>query len=106
MVLGLHPALAPIKVAVFALTKKEGMPEMARKIAADLRLTFTVDYDEAGSIGKRYRRHDEVGTPFCVTVDPTSVQDGTLTVRDRDSLKQDRIAAAGLRDYLRERLPA
>ncbi len=104
VVLGLHPALAPIKAAVFALTKKDGMPEMARRIASDLRGTFTVDYDEAGSIGKRYRRHDEVGTPFCVTVDPASVQDGTVTVRDRDSLKQDRISADALGGYLRERL--
>ncbi len=104
VVLGLHPTLAPIKAAVFALTKKDGMPEMARKIAADLRGTFTVDYDEAGSIGKRYRRHDEVGTPYCITVDPDSVKDGTVTVRDRDSLKQDRIAAESVRGYLAERI--
>jgi glycyl-tRNA synthetase len=104
-VLALHPTLAPIKAAVFALTKKEGMPEMARKIAAELRQHFPVDYDETGSIGKRYRRQDEVGTPFCVTVDTDSVRDGTVTVRDRDSLKQDRIAATALRAYLGERLP-
>jgi glycyl-tRNA synthetase len=104
-VLALHPTLAPIKAAVFALTKKEGMPEMARKIAAELRQHFPVDYDETGSIGKRYRRQDEVGTPFCVTVDTDSVRDGTVTVRDRDTLKQDRIAATALRAYLGERLP-
>ena len=104
VVLGLHPSLAPIKCAVFALTKKDGMPEMARKIAGELRGQFTVDYDEAGSIGKRYRRHDEVGTPFCVTVDPESVQNGTVTVRHRDTLAQDRIDATQLRGWLAERL--
>ena len=104
VVLGLHPSLAPIKCAVFALTKKDGQPEMARKIAAGLRGSVTVDYDEAGSIGKRYRRHDEVGTPFCVTVDPESVQNGTVTVRHRDTLVQDRIDATQLRAWLAERL--
>jgi glycyl-tRNA synthetase len=105
-VLRLHPTLAPIKAAVFALTKKEGMPEMARKIATELRQHIPVDYDETGSIGKRYRRQDEVGTPFCITVDGDSVKDGTVTVRDRDTLKQDRIAATSLRGYLEERLGA
>jgi glycyl-tRNA synthetase len=104
-VLGLHPSLAPIKAAVFALTKKEGMPDMAHKIANGLRQYFPVDYDETGSIGKRYRRQDEVGTPFCITVDTESVKDGTVTVRDRDTLKQDRISADALREYLTERLP-
>ena len=104
-VLRLHPSLAPIKAAVFALTKKEGMPEMAHRIAGELRQHFPVDYDETGSIGKRYRRQDEVGTPFCVTVDTDSVKDGTVTVRDRDTLKQDRIGADALRGYLAERLP-
>jgi len=80
------------------------MPEMAHRIANDLRPHFPVDYDETGSIGKRYRRQDEVGTPFCITVDGDSVKDGTVTVRDRDTLKQDRIAADALVSYLRERL--
>jgi glycyl-tRNA synthetase len=105
-VLALHPTLAPVKAAVFALTKKDGMPEMARRIAGELRQHFPVDYDETGSIGKRYRRQDEVGTPFCITVDGDSVKDGTVTVRDRDTLKQDRIAATSLRGYLGERLGA
>ena len=104
-VLRLHPMLAPIKAAVFALTKKDGMPEMAHRIAGDLRQHFPVDYDETGSIGKRYRRQDEVGTPFCITVDGDSVKDGTVTVRDRDTLKQDRVGADALRGYLQERLP-
>ena len=105
-VLRLHPSLAPIKAAVFALTKKDGMPEMARRLAGELRPHFPVDYDETGSIGKRYRRQDEVGTPYCITVDGDSVKDGTVTVRDRDTLKQDRIAADAVRGYLQERLPA
>jgi glycyl-tRNA synthetase len=105
VVLGLHPSIAPVKAAVFALTKKEGMPEMARKLATELRADFPVDYDETGSIGKRYRRQDEVGTPFCITVDGDSVADGTVTVRDRDTLKQDRLGADALLGYLRERLP-
>jgi glycyl-tRNA synthetase len=104
-VLRLHPSLAPIKAAVFALTKKDGMPEMAHRISAELRQHFPVDYDETGSIGKRYRRQDEVGTPFCITVDGESVKDGSVTVRDRDTLKQDRIGADALRAYLGERLP-
>jgi glycyl-tRNA synthetase len=104
VVLGLHPSIAPVKAAVFALTKKEGMPEMARKLATELRADFPVDYDETGSIGKRYRRQDEVGTPFCITVDGDSVADGTVTVRDRDTLKQDRIAATAVRAYLADRL--
>ena len=103
-VLRLHHSLAPIKAAVFALTKKDGMPEMAHRIASDLRPSFPVDYDETGSIGKRYRRQDEVGTPFCITVDTESVKDGTVTVRDRDTLKQDRLSADALGGYLRERL--
>ena len=105
VVLGLHPSLAPIKAAVFALTKKDGQPEMAHRIAAELRRYFPVDYDETGSIGKRYRRQDEVGTPFCITVDGDSTKDGTVTVRDRDTLKQDRVAADSLRAFLEERFP-
>ena len=103
-VLHLHPSLAPIKAAVFALTKKDGQPELAHRIADDLRPHFPIDYDETGSIGKRYRRQDEVGTPFCITVDGESTKDGTVTVRHRDTLAQDRISADALRDYLRERL--
>jgi len=105
-VLRLHPALAPIKAAVFALTKKDGMPEMAHRIAGALRQHFPTDYDETGSIGKRYRRQDEVGTPYCITVDTDSVKDGTVTVRDRDTLQQERLSADALHGYLAERLPA
>ena len=104
VVLGLKPSLAPIKAAVFPLTKKDGQPEMARAIVSDLRGTFTVDYDESGSIGKRYRRQDEVGTPFCITVDGESAAANTVTVRDRDSLAQDRVDVSQLRTYLTGKL--
>jgi len=104
VVLGLHHAIAPIKAAIFPLTKKDGQPEMATKIAGELRKGFPVDYDETGSIGKRYRRQDEVGTPFCITVDGDSIKDGTVTVRDRDTLVQERIPADRLTTYLSEKL--
>lgn len=103
-VLRLHPRLAPTKAAVFPLVKKEGMPEMAARIAADLRGRFTTFHDVSGSIGRRYRRQDEAGTPFCITVDGQSIEDGTVTVRDRDTLEQVRVAADGLSDYLRDRI--
>jgi glycyl-tRNA synthetase len=105
-VLRLHPSLAPIKAAVFALTRKDGMPEMAHLLASVLRQHYPTDYDDTGSIGKRYRRQDEVGTPFCITVDGESVKDGTVTVRDRDTLQQERISTDAVRRYLAERLPA
>ena len=104
VVLGLHPSIAPIKVAVFPLTKKEGQPEIAKRVINDLRGSFTVDYDESGSIGKRYRRQDEVGTPFCITVDGDSAADDTVTVRDRDTLQQDRVNTSQLVGYLAQRL--
>ena len=103
-VLGFHPAIAPIKAAVFALTKKDGQPEMAHRIAAVLRARYPTDYDDAGSIGKRYRRQDEVGTPFCITVDAESTKDGTVTVRDRDTLVQERVSSDRIVPYLSERL--
>ncbi len=104
VVLGLAPSLAPIKAAVFPLTKKDGQPEMARKILDDLRPAMAVDYDETGSIGKRYRRQDEVGTPFCITVDPQSLGDDSVTVRDRDSLSQERVNTSALKAYLLSQL--
>jgi glycyl-tRNA synthetase len=81
------------------------MPEMAQRVADDLRRSFTVFYDDGGAIGRRYRRQDEVGTPFGVTIDGQSTQDGTVTVRDRDSLQQVRVAADQLRAYIGERVP-
>jgi glycyl-tRNA synthetase len=103
-VLKLQPALAPIKAGVFPLVKKDGMPEFATKVAADLRVHFPVFYDESGAIGRRYRRQDEVGTPFCVTVDGQTTQDSTVTIRDRDTLKQDRVAAQRVADWIRQRI--
>jgi glycyl-tRNA synthetase len=104
VVLRLNPAIAPIKAAVFPLVNKDGMPELARKIFDDLRASLKVFYDDGGSIGRRYRRQDEAGTPFGITIDGQSIQDQTVTVRDRDTLKQDRVAAAQLELYLRERI--
>ena len=104
VVLGLHPSIAPIKAGVFPLVKKDGMPEMAHRIADDLRRDFPVFYDESGAIGRRYRRQDEVGTPFCITVDGDAVGGAGVTVRDRDSLKQERVAPEQLRAYIAERV--
>jgi glycyl-tRNA synthetase len=104
VVLRFHPRIAPTKAAIFPLVKKAGMPEMARKIEGDLRDRWPTFYDEGGSIGRRYRRQDEAGTPCCITVDGQSVEDGTVTVRDRDTLLQDRVPADNVRAYLVERL--
>ncbi|MGE5591889.1 MAG: glycine--tRNA ligase [Bacillota bacterium] len=101
-VLHLHPALAPIKVAILPLSKK--LAEGAQAIYTDLRRHFMADYDESGSIGKRYRRQDEVGTPYCVTYDFQSAEDGQVTVRDRDSMEQVRLPIADLRAYLEEKM--
>jgi glycyl-tRNA synthetase len=101
-VLGFHPLVAPIKVAVLPLSKK--LAEPARRILAELRREWNAFYDDAGNIGRRYRRQDEVGTPLCVTYDFDSEQDGKVTVRDRDTMRQDRIAISAVPAYLRERL--
>jgi glycyl-tRNA synthetase len=99
-----HPALAPVKVGVFPLVKKEGMPEIARKIYDDLKRLFNCFYDEKSAVGRRYRRQDEAGTPFCVTVDGQTLQDNTVTVRERDSMEQVRVSTDQLRGYLRDKL--
>jgi glycyl-tRNA synthetase len=104
VVLRFHPAIAPIKAGVFPLVKKDGMPEVATRIAADLRREMPVFYDDGGSIGRRYRRQDEAGTPFGVTVDGQTLEDQTVTVRDRDTLQQTRVSVDKLRGFLRERL--
>jgi glycyl-tRNA synthetase len=95
-------ALAPIKAAVLPLSKKEELSSVAKDIATDLRKHFVIDYDETQSIGKRYRRQDEIGTPYCITVDFDSLEDKKVTVRERDSMKQERVAIAELSDYLSE----
>jgi len=99
-----HPALAPTKVAVFPLVKKDGMPAIAGKIYDDLKRYFSCFYDERGAVGRRYRRQDEAGTQFCVTVDGQTKEDATVTVRDRDSMQQVRVSTDKLREYLRGRL--
>jgi glycyl-tRNA synthetase len=101
-VLRFHPALAPIKAAVFPLSKK--LAEGAQRVFADLASDFMVDYDDAGSIGKRYRRHDEIGTPFCITYDFESETDGQVTVRDRDTMEQIRMPIADLKNYIAGRI--
>ena len=107
VVLALHPSLAPLKVAVFPLVKKDGLPEVAMKLHDDLRRSAIPSfYDESGSIGRRYRRQDEAGTPWCVTVDGQTQEDGTVTVRDRDSLEQVRVATDQVKAWVRERLDA
>jgi glycyl-tRNA synthetase len=103
-VLKLHPRLAPVKAAVLPLVKKDGQPELAQQVVASLRRRFQTEYDEGGSIGKRYRRQDEIGTPFCVTIDHDSLQDQTVTVRDRDSLEQQRVAIDQLVRFLDDKL--
>ena len=95
-VLRLHPLLAPVKAAVLPLVKKDGQPELAREIMAELRERMQVEYDEGGAIGRRYRRQDEIGTPWSITVDHQTLEDRTVTVRDRDSLAQERVAIDAL----------
>ena len=104
VVLGLNPTIAPIKAGIFPLVKKDGMPELARRIHEDLHRRLPVFYDDGGSIGRRYRRQDEAGTPFGITVDGQTTQDQTVTVRDRDTLQQERVATDQLAHYLEERL--
>tara|TARA_R110002072_G_scaffold232309_1_gene389669 strand:- start:19231 stop:20778 length:1548 start_codon:yes stop_codon:yes gene_type:complete len=99
-VLNLPPALAPYKVAVMPLTRKEGMPEKAREIMSSLKLDFNCQYDEKDSPGKRYRRQDAIGTPFCVMVDHQTIEDNTVTIRDRDTMLQERIAINELNDII------
>ena len=100
-VLHFHPALAPVKIAVLPLSKK--LAEPASRIYAELSKDWNVDYDDRGAIGKRYRREDEIGTPYCVTYDFDSEEDHAVTVRDRDTMEQVRIPIAELRDYFRDR---
>jgi glycyl-tRNA synthetase len=103
-VLKLHPQLAPVKAAVLPLVKKDGQPEVARGLYDALKPLMQAEYDESGSIGKRYRRHDEIGTPYCLTIDHQTLDDKTVTVRDRDTLKQERLPIEGLPELLAARL--
>jgi glycyl-tRNA synthetase len=99
-----HPDLAPVKAAVFPLVRKDGMPEIARKVYDDLKKNFSCFYDEKGAVGRRYRRQDEAGTPFCLTIDGQTKEDNTVTVRDRDSMEQVRVSIDQTKNYLHEKL--
>ena len=103
-VLKLPAILAPTQIAILPLVKKDGLPERARRIQNDLKWNYTVNYDEKDAIGRRYRRQDALGTPYCITVDHQSIEDSTVTLRDRDSMQQDRIAIANLPDLLDKKL--
>jgi glycyl-tRNA synthetase len=96
VVLRLHPALAPVKVAVLPLSRNEKLVPLSREVYDSLRRCWTVQYDSAQSVGRRYRRQDEIGTPFCVTVDFQSLEDNQVTIRDRDSMRQIRVPIEGL----------
>ncbi len=102
--LALDPKVAPYKVAVFPLVSKDGLPEKAKEVYNMLRRYFRVFYDEKGSIGKRYRRMDEIGTPFCITIDYQTLEDGTVTIRERDSMEQVRIPISGVIEWISEHL--
>ncbi len=106
VVMRFHPRMAPIKAAILPLVKRDGMPEIARTITEDLRKHFRVEYDEGGAVGRRYRRMDEVGTPFCITVDSETLENDTVTVRNRDSMEQQRVPIAELRTHLDKSIDA
>lgn len=103
IVLKLHPMVAPIQAAILPLVKRDELPEMARELFNELKYNFALDYDEKDAIGRRYRRQDAKGTPFCITIDNETKSDETVTVRDRDTMRQDRIPIAQLKNYLSSR---
>ncbi len=104
VVLSLPPFLAPYKVAILPLMKKDGLPEKAREIMDQLKFSFNCHYEEKDAIGKRYRRHDAYGTPFCVTIDPQTLEDNMVTIRDRDTMKQERVPVDQLERIIREKV--
>jgi glycyl-tRNA synthetase len=104
VVLRIPPALAPVKLAVFPLVKKDGLPEKARAIMNDLKVDFTCQYEEKDSIGKRYRRHDAIGTPFCITIDHQTIEDDTVTIRYRDTMLQERVPSSKLREIMDDKV--
>ena len=103
VVLKIPAVLAPLKAAILPLTKKDGMPEKAREIMKMLQIDFNCQYEEKDSIGKRYRRQDAIGTPFCITVDHQTLEDNTVTLRDRDTMKQERISVEKLHTLIAEK---
>jgi glycyl-tRNA synthetase len=104
VVMKFHPRIAPVKVAVFPLVKKDGMPEAAKEIYTALKRRFVAFYDEKGAVGRRYRRQDEAGTPFCITIDGQTLADGTVTLRDRDTLEQSRVKSADVVEEIARRV--
>jgi glycyl-tRNA synthetase len=106
MYMKFHPRFAPIKAGIFPLVNKDGLPEIAEKLYLDLRTSFMCEYDAKQTVGKRYARMDEVGTPYCVTIDGQTKQDGTVTIRDRDTMTQQRISLEKVRAFLHEKLSA
>ena len=104
MLLHLHPDLAPVKVAVLPLSRKETLAPLSKEIYTELRQHFMTQYDDAQSIGRRYRRQDEIGTPFCVTIDFQSLEDKQVTIRERDTLKQIRVPIESLKKTLQAKL--
>jgi glycyl-tRNA synthetase len=104
VVLQLPPLLAPVKLAIFPLVKKDGLPEISQKIMDELRFEFNCQYEEKDSIGRRYRRQDAIGTPFCITVDHQTKEDETVTIRYRDTMEQERVPIAGLREIIGEKV--
>ena len=102
--LKLPAALAPVKLAVMPLVKKDGLPEKAREIIDSLKFHFNCQYDEKDSIGKRYRRQDAIGTPYCVTVDHQTLEDGCVTLRNRDTMQQERVAISELNNIIADRV--
>jgi glycyl-tRNA synthetase len=104
VVMKFHPRLAPVKAAVFPLVKKDGMPEKAQALYRELKKHFKVEYDDAGAVGRRYRRQDEIGTPFCITIDGETLQNDTVTIRDRDTLKQERVPTKDVVERIRKAL--
>ncbi|HYV38842.1 MAG TPA: His/Gly/Thr/Pro-type tRNA ligase C-terminal domain-containing protein, partial [Gemmataceae bacterium] len=103
-VMRFHPRLAPIKAAILPLVNKEGMPDVANKLYREMKSEWNVFYDDGGAIGRRYRRQDEIGTPFCFTVDGQTLQDQTVTMRERDTAVQTRVPLAGVVEEMRKRL--
>ena len=103
-VLHFSPKLAPIKAAILPLVNRDGMDEIAKTLANDLRKSFKIFYDDSGAVGRRYRRQDEIGTPFCFTIDSQTLIDNTVTVRDRDSMQQERISMSKIKSFLEERV--
>ena len=101
-VLKLPAVLAPTKAAILPLVKKDGLPEIAKEILQELQWEFNVAYDEKDAVGRRYRRQDAIGTPFCITIDHQTIEDNTVTVRYRDSMKQERVAVKNLKTLIED----